>query len=191
MQLSRSWGAKMRLSIPSSLTWYGAYCPVGQEAARYQCEMMTPGFHPSGPREMQHSTRSPTAKRSWTSGMGPGSGFSGGGATGLFRGNSNARNTRRGHRLLDVVELHLVGLAGNGEKGATAVLVDDSDDGVDGGAIGIAALHLGDGKGERGSEAGRATSGDEMRLAVPDSVVGRIQGGRTSDTSTMHEYDLR
>ena len=42
---------------------------------------------------------------------------------------------------------------------------------------------------ERGSR-GALVSFDEIRLAVPDSVVGRIQGGRP-DTSTTHEYDLR
>mgnify|MGYP006084293689 FL=1 len=35
MQLFLSWGAKIKLSWSSSLIWYGAYCPVGHDAARY------------------------------------------------------------------------------------------------------------------------------------------------------------
>ena len=65
--------------LSSSLTWYGANCPVGQLAARYQCIITTPGTHPSGPLLMQHSTLVPTGKRSSTSGGSPGSGFSGSG----------------------------------------------------------------------------------------------------------------
>mmetsp|Transcript_17942 Transcript_17942/g.28644 ORF Transcript_17942/g.28644 Transcript_17942/m.28644 type:complete len:213 (+) Transcript_17942:261-899(+) len=77
MQLSRSCGAKMRLSCPSSLIWYGANWPVGQVAARYQCATTVPGDHPSGPRFTQHSTRAPIGKRSSTSGASPGSGMTG------------------------------------------------------------------------------------------------------------------
>ena len=49
----------------------------------------------------------------------------------------------------------------------------------------------GTGREREAQRAGREFFFDEIRLAVPDSVVGRIQGGRTSDTSTTHEYDLR